>query len=202
MTITVGITHITHYKYDRPVALSAQSVRLRPSPHNKVPIKSYSFKIKPKDHFLNWYQDIFGNFVANVVFSEKITEFKIEVDLKAEINIINPFDFFIDKRYEKWPFEYDAVTKKELGNYLEITENGPLLNKWMENNVDRKKQTTLDLLVDINQKLNKSLGYIIRFDPGVRMPEDLLAKGSGSCRDFAWTLCQIYRHLGFASRYS
>ncbi len=202
MTITVGITHVTHYKYDRAVSLSPQTIRLRPSPHNKVPITSYSFNIKPKEHFLNWYQDIFGNHVANVVFNEKITEFKIEVDLKAEIKIINPFDFFIDKKYENWPFIYDNTTKAELGNYLEIKENGPLLNKWISENIDRtKKHKTIDLMVDINQKLNQSLGYIIRMDSGVHTPEQLFLEGKGSCRDFAWTLCQIFRHLGIASRF-
>jgi len=202
MAITVSITHLTHYKYDRPVSLSPQTIRLRPSPHNKVPIKSYSLNIEPKDHFMNWYQDIFGNHVANISFNQRVTEFKIEVDLKAEIVTSNPFDFFIDKKYEQWPFEYDLTNKIELGSYLNIIENGPLLNKWiMEKTAGIKTKKTLDLLVYINQELNKSLGYIIRLDPGVHTPEELFKEGKGSCRDFAWTLCQIYRHLGFASRF-
>ncbi len=204
MAITVGITHITHYKYDRPVSLSPQSIRLRPSPHNKVPIKSYSLKIKPKDHFLNWYQDIFGNFVANVVIPERTDEFKIEVDLKADINIINPFDFFIDKAYETWPFKYDDTTANELGNYFKITENGPLLKKWIDENITRAgidKKNTIDLLVYLNQKLHESAQYIIRLEHGVYTPEQLFQLKQGSCRDFAWTLCQICRHLGIASRF-
>ncbi len=202
MTITVGLTHITHYKYDRPVSLSPQTVRLRPSPHNKVPITAYSFKVKPDGHFLNWYQDIFGNYVANIVFNERVTEFKIEVDLKAEIRTTNPFDFFITGRHEEWPFTYDDLTAKELGNYLEISESGPLLLKWIEQNIDRsKKHKTIDLMVDVNRRMNESLGYIIRMDAGVYSPEELFTEGKGSCRDFAWTMCQIFRHLGFASRF-
>ncbi len=202
MTITVGITHITHYKYDRPVSLSPQQIRLRPSPHNKVPVKSYSFGIEPADHFLNWYQDIFGNHVANVVLNGKVTEFKIEVDLKAEIKTINPFDFFIDKKYEQWPFQYDDVTRNELNTYLDIKENGPLLKSWIEQRMQGKNgEITLDLLVYLNQQLNQSLEYTIRLDPGVYSPEQLFAEKKGSCRDMAWTLCQIFRHIGLASRF-
>jgi uncharacterized protein (DUF2126 family) len=207
MATTIGITHITHYKYDRAVSLSPQTLRLRPSPHNKVPIKSYSLQITPKDHFINWYQDIFGNHVANIVINDKITEFKIEVDVKADINIINPFDFFIDKKYENFPFVYDDVNRAELGNYLQINESGALLSAWIDENVkkplakNKGEIKTLDLLIDINRRLNKSLDYVIRLEQGVYPVEELFSLGKGSCRDMAWALCQIYRHLDIAARF-
>ncbi|HCR85628.1 MAG TPA: IMP dehydrogenase, partial [Alphaproteobacteria bacterium] len=203
MTIKVQVNHITHYKYDRPVNLSPQTIRLRPSPHNKVPVTSYSFNITPKEHFLNWYQDIYGNFLANIFFPEKITEFKIDVQVQADINIINPFDFFLDIKYEKWPFEYESSVKTELKQYLDPAEKGKLLMEFVGklNTKQNQNKNTIDFLVEVNQAVNKALGYVIRLDPGVFTCEETLTKKLGSCRDMAWLLCQVYRHLGFAARF-
>lgn len=203
MTIKAQVNHVTHYKYDRPVNLAPQTVRLRPSPHNKVPVTSYSFQITPKEHFLNWYQDIYGNFLANIVFPEKITEFKIDVQVQADINIINPFDFFLDRKYEKWPFEYEQSVKTELTQYLTPSESGKLLMDFVKsiNTKSNQGRNTIDFLVEVNQKVNQALGYVIRLDPGVFTCEETLTRKVGSCRDMAWLLCQIFRHLGFAARF-
>ncbi len=215
MAILTSVTHITHYKYDRLVSLAPQSVRLRPSPHCKIPIKSYSLKISPAEHFLNWYQDIYGNWVANIVFPEKINEFKIEVDVKAEVRIINPFDFFIDKQFEDFPFSYDEKTKEELFAYLKPAENSKILMDFISeligNNKKQnlsdflknkfKKRNTIDFIVEINRKVNKALNYIIRLEHGVYSCEETLTKKYASCRDMAWLLCNIFRHLGIAARF-
>lgn len=201
MTIKAQVNHTTHYKYDRPVELAPQTIRLRPSPHNKVPISNYSFRIFPENHFINWYQDIYGNFLANVVFPERINEFKIDVSINADINIINPFDFFLDKKYEKYPFYYENNILSELRQYLEIVESGELLNKFISELKVENGETTLDLITRINRKVNESLGYVIRLEAGVYACEEILTKKQGSCRDMAWLLCQIYRHLGIAARF-
>ena len=74
MAIRVAINHKTAYTYDRLVSLSPHIFRLRPAVHSRTPIEAYSFKITPKDHFINWQQDPFGNYQARVVFPEKTTE--------------------------------------------------------------------------------------------------------------------------------
>ncbi|QES90108.1 transglutaminase family protein [Rhizosphaericola mali] len=202
MSIKVAIKHRTLYKYDRPVSLSPHTFRLRPAAHSRTPIESYSFKIKPKDHFINWQQDPFGNFQARVVFPEKTTELEVDVEVIARLEVINPFDFFVESYAETFPFKYTDILEKELAPYLEIMDDGPLLDLWVKENIDVSKPTSIvDFLVDINQKVNQNINYSIRMEPGVQTPDFTLQKSLGSCRDSGWLLVQALRKLGLAARF-
>jgi len=200
MTIRVALNHKTEYRYNKLVSMSPHVFRLRPAVHSRTPIESYSLKIEPANHFINWQQDPFGNFLARVVFPEKVKKLSIEVDLIADMTVINPFDFFVEEYAEKFPFEYDAQLKKELIPYMEIKEAGSLLRDWVDQ-VDRSKKPIIDFLVDLNQKLQKQISYRIRMEPGIQSCEETLDKASGSCRDSGWLLVQILRHLGLAARF-
>ncbi|WP_232380186.1 transglutaminase N-terminal domain-containing protein [Alteromonas macleodii] len=118
MTITVGITHHTEYHYDKSISMSPHTFRLRPAPHSRTPIKSYSLKVFPEDHFINWQQDPFGNYLARVVFPEKTKKFSFTVDLVAELTVINPFDFFLESYAETYPFKYEKRLARDLAPYL------------------------------------------------------------------------------------
>ena len=201
MSIITALHHVTHYRYDKSVALGMQTIRLRPAPHVRANIQSYSLNIEPKDHFINWQQDPFGNFLAKVVFPDKITEFKIEVDLLTEIRVFNPFDFFLEEYAEYFPFKYEQSLKEELAPYLEVKEQDKGLVNWVAS-ADQSKQGIIDFLVAINQRLSQSLSYTVRLDPGVQSCQQTLELGSGSCRDMAWFLCQALRHLGLATRFA
>ncbi len=201
MSITIALQHKTHYRYDKPVSLGMQTIRLRPAPHVRSQIQSYSLKIEPKEHFINWQQDPFGNFLAKVNFLEKVKEFKIQVDLLTEVRAFNPFDFFLEEGAKEFPFKYQEGLREELAPYLELKENGPGLQAWVKE-IDLKKQESIDFLVMINQKMNQSLKYVLRLEPGVQACEETLNLGSGSCRDMAWFLCQTLRHLGLATRFA
>ncbi|WP_331775072.1 transglutaminase family protein [Sulfurospirillum sp. 1612] len=200
MALKVVISHKTHYKYDRYISLSPHVIRLRPAPHSRTPIESYSLKITPKEHFINWQQDPFGNYLARIVFPEKVKEFGIDVEIIADLITINPFDFFVDKSAEAYPFKYSKELKKELIPYLEITENGKLLTKFLKS-LDLKKQPINDFLVYLNTEINKYLNYTIRLETGVQTCEVTLDKKLGSCRDYAWLFVQVLRHLGLAARF-
>src|SRR6202012_2591578 len=114
MSIHVALHHRTHYQYDRLVNVGPQVVRLRPAPHSRTRILSYSLRVAPEKHFINWTQDPQSNYAARLVFPEKTHEFLIEVDLVAEMSVLNPFDFFLEPDAEKFPFEYDHVLDHEL----------------------------------------------------------------------------------------
>ncbi|WP_019937203.1 DUF2126 domain-containing protein [Bordetella sp. FB-8] len=200
MAIHVALKHVTHYKYDRPVNLAPQVVRLRPAPHCRTPILSYSLQIEPRQHFINWQQDPFANYLARLTFPEKTREFNITVDLVAEMAVYNPFDFFLEASAEHYPFRYEKDLARELAPYLARQPITPLLNQFLER-VDKRMQRTVDFLVGINQLLHKEIRYLIRMEPGVQPPEQTLKLRSGSCRDSGWLLVQALRHLGLAARF-
>ncbi|CAH8282063.1 uncharacterized protein (DUF2126 family) [Mariniflexile fucanivorans] len=200
MALKIIISHKTLYKYDRSVSLSPHIFRLRPAPHSRTPIEAYSLKIKPENQFFNWQQDPFGNYLARVIFPEKTKELSIEVEIIADLKTINPFDFFVEESAEEIPFKYDAITKKELLPYLEITENGELLQNFLKT-IDQTPRKTIYFLIDINRKIYEYLKYNIRLDPGVQKCEETLKLKSGSCRDYAWLFVQALRHLGFGARF-
>ena len=154
MSIRVAINHKTAYKYDRPVTLSPHIFRLRPAVHSRTAIESYSFNIFPKEHFINWQQDPFGNFQARVVFPEKTTELRIEVEVIANMVVINPFDFFVEDYAAHYPFQYTATLQKELVPYLEVTDSGPLLLEWLKTLRIDSSLHIVDTLVYLNQKIN------------------------------------------------
>jgi uncharacterized protein (DUF2126 family)/transglutaminase-like putative cysteine protease len=200
VSIFIALHHVTHYTYDRPIDIGPQTVRLRPAPHTRTPILSYSLKVTPSHHFVNWQQDPQGNWLARFVFPEKATELKIEVDFTAEMTVINPFDFFVEPYAEKFPFSYPDDLKSDLAPYLVTETPEPLLEAYLAK-IPREAPRTVDFLVDLNARLREQIRYIIRMEPGIQTPEETLASGAGSCRDSAWLLIQALRHLGLAARF-
>jgi transglutaminase-like putative cysteine protease len=200
MAILTSLHHVTRYIYDRPVALGPQTIRLRPAPHCRVRVPSYSLKVVPEHHFVHWQQDPFGNWIARYVFTEKAIAYVVTVDLVAEIDVINPFDFFVESYAETFPFAYPAELKRDLAAYLDAEPAGAKLKTFLAG-VPRTTQRTVQFLVELNQRLQREIRYVIRMEPGVQTSEETLSLRSGSCRDSGWVLVQILRHLGLAARF-
>jgi uncharacterized protein (DUF2126 family) len=200
MSIRVACRHLTHYRFDRPVNLSPHVLRLRPAPHSRTPIRAYALRIAPDSAFINWQQDPFGNYLARLVFPEKTRELKIEVEVVADMLVINPFDFFVEESAEKVPFSYEEKLRKELSPYFEITDDGPLLQNWLKQ-IDLTPTKTVDFLVSLNHRVRETVSYSVRMEPGVQSCEETLQRAIGSCRDSGWLLVQILRHLGLAARF-
>ena len=201
MTIHVALTHETRYQYDRPVQLGPQTIRLRPAAHSRTHILSYSLSVEPRDHFLNWQQDPYGNFLARVVFPEKVESFEVKVDLVADMAVHNPFDFFLEPDAEKYPFKYEAQLRRELEPFLDAEPAEPALCAWLMQFPGRRRKPTADFLVELNQRLSREIEYVVRMEPGIQTPQETLTLKRGSCRDSSWLLVQILRHLGLAARF-
>jgi uncharacterized protein (DUF2126 family) len=200
MSIHIALNHITHYRYDREVSLGAQLVRLRPAPHCVTRILSYSMRVEPAKHFVNWQQDPQANYMARLVFPDRTRELRVEIDLVAEMAVRNPFDFFLSPNAESIPFTYEATEASELEPYLQRCEATPLFARYLAG-IPREKTRTIDFLVALNQRIAHDVRYLIRMEPGVQTPEQTLERSAGSCRDSGWLLVQLLRHLGLAARF-
>jgi uncharacterized protein (DUF2126 family) len=200
MGIHVALSHKTQYRYDRPVSLSPQIVRMRPAPHCRTPIVSYALDVAPRKHFINWQQDPHGNYLARLVFPDRTQLLSVQVDLVVELSVLNPFDFFLEPAAEILPLEYEPWLRKELAPFLEVEPAGPALDDYVAR-VNGRVGRTVDFLVRLNRRLSKDVKYVIRLAPGVQSPDETLRLGSGSCRDTGWLLVQILRRLGLAARF-
>ncbi len=200
MSTRVALNHQTNYKYDRRIILGPQVVRLRPAPHCRTPIPSYSLKIRPAKHFINWQQDPLGNRLARLVFPEPTDEFSVEVDLIAELSPVNPFDFFLEPYAEQFPFAYPADLARDLEPYLKTETAGPLLAN-LAASISKTPRATVNFLVDLNRTVCDEIAYEVRLEEGIQTTEETLERGRGSCRDSGWLLVELLRHLGLAARF-
>jgi uncharacterized protein (DUF2126 family)/transglutaminase-like putative cysteine protease len=206
--IKVALEHRTSYTFDRLVEVHPHVVRLRPAPHSRTPIEAYSLQVEPADHFINWQQDAFGNFLARLVFPNRARSLTITVGLIADMKVINPFDFFIEDWAEHIPFEYPKALAEDLKPYLRPVDEGAegsgpgdLTAAWVKNFSVAPGTRTIDFLVALNRAVNADVGYSVRMEPGVQTPDHTLRTGIGSCRDSAWLLVSILRQLGYAARF-
>ncbi len=127
-------------------------------------------KVTPAKHFINWQQDPQSNYLARLVFPDKTEELRIEVDLVAEMAVLNPFDFFLEPYRDKYPFQYEDADRRELAPYLVTQPLTPRFANYLEN-IPRKEVRTIDFLVELNTRLSRDIRYLIRMEPGVQTPK-------------------------------
>src|ERR1700744_5919781 len=159
MSILVGLHHATRYTYDRPIGLGPQIVRLRRAPHARTRIPSYSLTVTPRQHFVNVHQDPHGNLLARFVFPEKTDEFSITVHLPADMEVINPFDFFVEPYADKWPFQFPEELNEDLSAFVVPEPAGPRLQEFIAS-ISREPRNTVDFLVELNQRLQHAIRYL------------------------------------------
>ncbi len=204
MTTRVVLQHRTCYRYDRAVRLGPHDVRLRPAPLCRTPVLAYALTVRPTSHTLRWMHDAAGNHVARVWFQDPIKRLEVDVELTAELAPFNPYDFLEEPYAERYPFAYPASVARELAPFTPPAENGTLLARFadeMRQDARADVCSTVELLMRANQRLRRDITYLHRVEHGVQPCEETLHERQGSCRDVAWLLVQVLRHLGIAARF-
>jgi transglutaminase-like putative cysteine protease len=200
MSIDVKLHHRTAYRYERDVALGPQVIQLRPAPHCKTPIRDYALTLIPAHHILHWQFDPLGNHLARVIFPGKTSELIVDVMLVADMTPINPFAFFLDPGFETFPFQYPTELAHNLEPYRSMEPVGPLLQAFL-NEISTDAQNTVAFVGDVTAQVRDRVGYVTRLEHGVQSCEETLGGLTGSCRDSAWLLAQVFRSLGLAARF-
>ncbi|MGW4118963.1 transglutaminase family protein [Nocardia sp. NPDC004711] len=208
MGIKVSLEHRTTYSFDHPVRVHPHVVRLRPAPHTRTAIEAYSMRVSPGNHWVNWQQDAFGNFLARLIFHEPTPELSIVVGLIADMDAINPFDFFVEEHAEHFPFGYSPQLSADLEPYLRPVDEGESgsgpgasVRDWVRRHTPADRPRTIDFLIAVNQALRHDVAYTVRMEPGVQSPDHTLRAALGSCRDSAWLLVSVLREFGLAARF-
>jgi uncharacterized protein (DUF2126 family)/transglutaminase-like putative cysteine protease len=210
MNKQVALHHRTEYRYERAVTLGPQVVQLRPAPYCRTPILSYSLAVTPADRLLNWQLDPHSNWSARLIFPSKTEEFAVDVRLIADLSPINPFDFYLEPGCDQFPFAYAAGLAGDLDPYCAAEPAGPLQKAFLDKFAESRligpdgrdaKYGTVSLLIELNRAVRDSVAYTTRMEPGVQSCEETLSLRSGSCRDSAWLLVELLRHLGLAARF-
>ncbi|MEJ1154324.1 transglutaminase family protein [Microbacterium marmarense] len=203
MSIKVALEHYTSYEFSEPVTVHPHVIRLRPAPHARTPIEAYSLEISPKNHFINWQQDPFGNWAARIVFPEKVSKLEITVGLVADMMVINPFDFFMEEYAEQFPFAYRPELAADLAPYRAPVDDSADAERWKSElpELPEGGMATVSFLASLNSAVNRAVAYDVRMEPGVQTPDETLRIGIGSCRDSAWLLVSLLRKYGLAARF-
>lgn len=197
MSRAVSIAHVTTYRYDRPVFLGPQTIRLTPAPHARARILQHELTVAPGNHTLRHGRDPQGGVESRAIFGGRVAHFEITVRLDAELIPTNPFDFVLEGGAERWPFDYDPLLRAELAPCLGGVQPGRGVTALLPSG----GHDTLPMLIALARRIASEVRYIRRDEPGVWEPEETLARAEGSCRDSGLVLVQAMRALGIAARF-
>ncbi len=198
------VQHQSTWAYPSPAALGPHLIRLRPASHTQADIETYGLTVSPVGD-IRWLQDPYGNFVGRLTYPAGTTveSLQVGVEFTCDIKPVNPFDFFVDDRCKDAPFTYPAEMLPDLAPFLDRNEASVAGGMWLEEFLDTlpRDGDTVQLIVKLNEAVNKVTKYVIREEAGIWTPEQTLAAGRGSCRDSAVLLIAALRSRGLAARF-
>ena len=197
------ILHRTYYNFSAEVELRPHALRLRPREGHELRIESSKLDITPKAT-LRWQRDMEDNSVAIASFSTRASQLLIESEVIIQQFNEAPLDFLVADYAVNFPFVYIEEDKVVLLPYMILSQPAEQdvlteLSAKIWNSTEQVQ--TYTLLQRLNTWINTSLKYQVREEPGVQTPKQTLARGTGSCRDFAYLFMETARSLGLAARF-
>lgn len=196
------IFHHTRYEYDREVQLQPHLLYLRPRENPLLEIKNYSLTLTPTAD-LQWMRDDFDNVPVSCRFATPTTALDIVSECDVVTADLPPLDFLVRDYAQLFPFQYEQLHQLNLSLYLQPPPE-PVqaqLRDWLDRNFLNRPADTVGWLFALNATITRTLAYWRRDEPGIQNSETTLARGGGSCRDFAMLLIECARTLGLAARF-
>jgi transglutaminase-like putative cysteine protease len=195
------IRHRTTYAYRRQVSLGPHRLMLRPRESRDLRLISSEINVTPAGA-LTWAQDVFGNDVATVTFSTMTDVLAIDASTELELHASAWPVFDIAASAIVYPFRYSDADWTDLGatTVQQYADPDGRLRQWARDFVRGERTDTLSLLKDLSAGVSRSISYQARDDEGAQSPTQTLARGWGSCRDFAVLFAEAARSLGFGAR--
>ena len=187
MSSQITLVHRTCYRYDRPVTMGPQTVRLRPMKDCRTPVLSYTLKVEPAGGILGWGQDNNGNETASIHFKEKVTHFNVEVSLVADMTAYDPLRLTSEEVPAQQGDDPACRHQPELGEKATGFINGLLAG--LPDDPAQK-------LIRLNEAIPRRVRYERRIEQGVLTPADVLASNCGSGGDSVGLMRLLGRHRG------
>ena len=199
----IRIIHKTEYHYNQPVSFGPHRIMMRPREGHDVHIVRGRLDVEPTAT-VRWLRDIYGNSIAILTFAEPSQKLSVVGEVDVDLHDDDPIECLIDPAARMFPFQYAPEEQVELIHYRlpSYPYEGAKLQQWLSDLYKPGQVVgTFDLLEKLNTHIFQSLQYAHRDEPGVQLPCDTLARGSGSCRDFAVLMMEAARHWGFGARF-
>lgn len=196
------ITHRTYYNFTAPVTLGPHTLRLRPREDHELRIEAFKLDISPRAEVL-WHRDVENNSIAVASFTQPGQQLAIESELIIQQYLEDPLDFLVADYAVAYPFTYRQDDRVLLSPYMASPDGDAVaLQRWIDSVWQQGEPIqTYGLLRRLTTAIHQSMTYCVREEPGVQAATSTLARGTGSCRDFALLLMAAARQLGLAARF-
>ncbi|MES1196045.1 MAG: transglutaminase family protein [Steroidobacter sp.] len=197
------ILHRTQYNFTGIVNLGPHRLLLRPREGHELRIEYSQLNIKPTA-VVHWMRDEYNNSVALATFTESTQMLEIASEVIVQQYDEMPLDFVVANNAVHYPFTYDMDAVAVLQPYLTLQTQTHqfMLRQWLQQYWSAGENIqTYTLLMRLCEAIHRNFKDQAREQPGVQTAGETLARGMGSCRDFANLLMEAVRMLGLAARF-
>lgn len=197
-----NIKHVTKYKFSQPVFLEPHTFRFIPRSDNRQTLLKYDIALDPNPAGLSSGVGAFDNREQIARFNEPTDYLHANLSLEVETKKTNPFDFIIT---ESWgyglPTSMPDLQRAALSPFLETSILTSTVRDYAEDILKDAGRETMPFLDLLNRSFRERFEYAVREEGEPHPPVELLARGKGSCRDFALLFMAVCRLQGLPARF-
>jgi transglutaminase-like putative cysteine protease len=203
MSTLLEVTHVTTYRYARPVRFSEHRVMFRPRPGHDIRVLHADLAVAPTDAQVRWVSDAFSNSIALVTLPTPADTLEFTARFAIEHHGSPNLDLPLSADAAVFPVEYSADELIDLHPFLQpwAADQDGALAAWAQRFVRDSGGHTRQTLRAMMETIRHTFAYRAREEEGTQHPLDTIGRASGTCRDYAHLLIEACRRLGVAARF-